>query len=256
MKDHYKKAVVPLLRELRLFTMARVWECMAQEAMDKNWSTAKYLLSLCEHELAERKNRRLQRYMKESQLPKAKTLSTFDFSALPKIDKKQISTLASGEIWVEEGNNVLLFGPSGVGKTHLAAAIGEQLIINGCRVFFSRTTELVQKLQAAKRDLSLPSLLTKLDKFDCLILDDFGYVKKDQYESSVLFELICERYERRSIIITANQSFTEWQEIFADTAMTIAATDRLVHHSTIVEMNTESYRKREAVEKKQKAQKV
>ena len=128
----------------------------------------------------------------------------------------------------------------------LLAACGAALIEAGQRVLFTRTTDLVQKLQAARRDLSLPATLTKLDRFDCLILDDLGYVRKDQAETSVLFELIAERYERRSLITTCNQPFSTWDQIFPDPAMTVAAIDRLVHHATILELNTESYRRRTA----------
>ena len=138
----------------------------------------------------------------------------------------------------------------GGGKSHLAAAIGLALIENGWRVMFTRTTDLVQKLQVARRELQLESAITKLDKFDLLILDDLAYVTKDQAETSVLFELISARYERRSIMITANQPFGEWNKVFPDPAMTLAAVDRLVHHATIFEMNVESYRRRSALEAK------
>jgi len=161
--------------------------------------------------------------------------------------KAHVLALANGDAWIGQGANILLFGPSGTGKTHLGAAIGTMLVEQGHRVLFTRTTDLVQKLQAARRDLSLPATLAKLDRFDCLILDDLGYVRKDQAETSVLFELIAERYERRSMITTCNQPFSEWNQIFPDAAMTVAAIDRLVHHATILELNTESYRRRAAV---------
>ena len=122
--------------------------------------------------------------------------------------------------------------------------------MNGFRVLFNRTTELVQKLQAAKKGLSLPAALEKLDKYDCLILDDFGYVQKDELETSVLFELICERYERKSMVITCNQPFKDWDRIFVDKQMAIAAVDRLVHHATIFEVEAESYRRKQALNKK------
>ena len=135
----------------------------------------------------------------------------------------------------------------GVGKSHLAAALGQTLIENGYRVLFTRTTDMVQRLQAARRDLTLASVMDKLDKYDLLILDDIAYVTKDQAETSVLFELISARYERRSLLITANQPFGSWDETFPDKAMTVAAIDRLVHHAVILEMNADSYRRKAAI---------
>src|SRR4029078_3228843 len=128
--------------------------------------------------------------------------------------------------------------------------IGLALAENGWRVLFERTTDLVQRLQVARRELTLESAISKLDRYDLLILDDIAYVTKDQAETSVLFELIAARYERRSLLITANQPFGEWGKIFPDQAMTLAAIDRLVHHATIVEMNVESYRRKAALRRK------
>jgi DNA replication protein DnaC len=246
-----EKALLPLLlSQLRLPTMNKTWECLAEEAAGKGWTAPKYLLSLCEYEVADRDRRRLDRRMSEAQLPKGKALESYEFKNIVGVNKAKIQNLGSGEVWIKEGMNVLLFGPSGVGKTHLAAAIGEKLVENGCRVLFQRTTDLVQKLQAAKKDLHLPAALEKLDKYDCLILDDFGYVQKDECETSVLFELICERYERKSMVITCNQSFKEWDRIFVDKQMAIAAVDRLVHHATIIEIEAESYRRKHAMNRK------
>ena len=161
-----------------------------------------------------------------------------------------MTALAAGDSWLGKGANLLLFGPPGGGKSHLAAAIGLALIENGWRVLFTRTTDLVQKLQVARRELNLEAAINRLDRFDLLVLDDLAYVTKDQAETSVLFELISARYERRSMLITANQPFGEWNRVFPDPAMTLAAIDRLVHHATIVEMNVESYRRRTALERK------
>jgi DNA replication protein DnaC len=133
------------------------------------------------------------------------------------------------------------------GKSHLAAAFGHTLVENGYRVLFTRTTDLVQRLQQARQALALESAIEKLDKYHLLILDDLCYVRKDQAETSVLFELIAARYERRSLMVTANHPFGEWTSVFPDAAMTLAAVDRLVHHSTIFEMNVESYRRRAAI---------
>jgi DNA replication protein DnaC len=158
--------------------------------------------------------------------------------------------LAAGDSWLEKGANLLLFGPPGVGKSHLAAAIGLALVENGWRVQFMRSGDLVQRLQIARREFALENALAKLDKYHLLVLDDIVYVSKDQAETSVLFELIGSRYERRSMLITANQPFGDWGKIFPDQAMTLAAIDRLVHHSTIFEMNVESYRRRAALDRK------
>jgi DNA replication protein DnaC len=166
------------------------------------------------------------------------------------VSKAQIMALAAGDAWLEKGANVLIFGPPGGGRSHLSAALGLALVENGWRVLFARTTDLVQRLQVARRELALESAIRKLDRYDLLILDDIAYVTKDQAETSALFELIAARCERRSMLITANQPFGEWGRIFPDHAMTLAAIDRLVHHATILEMNVESYRRREAIERK------
>jgi DNA replication protein DnaC len=234
------------LKELKLPTMERFWEEIYRKAQNEGWSSLKYLSTLCDHELAGRENRRLTRHMTQSQLPRGKSLETFDFSFAPGLNKTQIFGLGNGDLWVKDGMNVLIFGPSGTGKSHLAAGIGEKLVQAGYRILFTRTTELLQKLQTSKRDCTLPAMLDKLDKYDCLILDDFGYVKKNEMETALLFELISERYERRSLLITCNQVFKEWDQIFDDKRMAMAAIDRLVHHSTILEMSGESYRRKHA----------
>jgi hypothetical protein len=151
-------------------------------------------------------------------LPPGKTLDSFDFEAVPVISKAQVMALAAGDAWLNNGANLLLFGPPGGGKSHLAAALGFALVENGWRVLFTRTIDLVQRLQIARRELALEAAIAKLDKFHLLILDDIAYVTKDQAETSVLFELISARYERRSLLITANQPFGEWGKIFPDQA--------------------------------------
>ena len=239
-----------MLNELRLPTIKTLWPQFAEAADREGWPAARFLAAIAEHELAERANRRIGRHLAEAHLPPGKTLDSFAFEAVPMISKAQVMAMAAGHSWLAKGANVLMFGPPGGGKSHLAAAIGLALIENGWRVLFTRTTDLVQKLQVARRELQLEAALAKLDKFDLLILDDLAYVTKDQAETSVLFELISARYERRSVLITANQPFGEWNRVFPDPAMTLAAVDRLVHHATIFEMNVESYRRRSAMEAK------
>jgi len=239
-----------MLNELRLPTIKTLWQQFAEQADREGWPAARFLSAIAEHELAERVHRRIERHLAEAHLPPGKTLDSFAFDAVPMVSKAQVMAIAAGDSWLAKGANILMFGPPGGGKSHLAAAIGLALIENGWRVLFTRTTDLVQKLQVARRELQLEAAIAKLDKFDLLILDDLAYVTKDQAETSVLFELISARYERRSIMITANQPFGEWNRVFPDPAMTLAAVDRLVHHATIFEMNVESYRRRSAMEAK------
>jgi len=239
-----------LLGELRLPAIKLMWADLAARADKEGWPAARYLAALAEQEVAERARRRIERHLTDARLPVGKTLDTFDFDAVPTVSKAQVMALAAGDGWLEKGANVLLFGPPGGGKSHLGAAIGLALVENGGRVLFTRTTDLVQKLQVARSELALEAMIAKLDKYRLIILDDLAYVRKDQAETSVLFELISARYERRSLLITANQPFGEWGKIFPDPAMTVAAIDRLVHHATIFEMNVESYRRRAAIERK------
>jgi len=239
-----------LLTELRLPGVKLMWAKLAEQSDKEGWPATRFLAALAEHETADRGRRRIERHLGEAHLPAGKSLANFDFEAVPMVSKAQMMALASGDMWLEKGANILLFGPPGGGKSHLCAALGLALVENGWRVLFARTTDLVQRLQLARRELTLEAAIAKLDRYDLLILDDIAYVSKDQAETSVLFELIAARYERRSMLITANQPFGEWGKIFPDQAMTLAAIDRLVHHATILEMNVESYRRREALERK------
>jgi DNA replication protein DnaC len=238
------------LSDLRLPGIKSIWSEFAARSDKEGWPAARFLAALAEHEMAERARRRIERHLDEARLPPGKTLDCFDFDVVPMVSKAQVMALAAGDGWLDKGANLIMFGPPGSGKSHLGAALGLALVESGWRVLFARTTDLVQRLQTARRDLQLEAAIARLDKYHLLILDDLAYVSKDQAETSVLFELIAGRYERRSLLITANQAFGDWAKIFPDKAMTLAAVDRLVHHATIFEMNVESYRRRTALERK------
>jgi len=182
-----------LLTELRLPAVKAMWTKLAAQSDKEGWPAARFLAVLAEHEIADRDRRRIERHLAEARLPVGKTLASFDFDAVPMLSKAQVMALTSGDSGIEKGANLLLFGPPGTGKSHLAAAIGLALVENGWRVLFTRTSDLVQRLQVARRELALESALTKLDKYHLLILDDIAYISKDQAETSVLFELIGSR---------------------------------------------------------------
>jgi DNA replication protein DnaC len=189
----------------------------------------------------DRRERRVQRLRRASRLPPGKTLDTFDDKRLPQTLRRKLAQLAKGD-FLDRGANALAFGLPGTGKTHAAAALGHALVERGRSVLFAPTYRLVQDLLAAKRDLELPRALRKLDHYELLILDDIGYVQQDADEIEVLFTLMAERYERRSMLITSNLVFSKWDRIFKNPMTTAAAVDRLVHHSVILEFDVPSYR--------------
>jgi len=182
-----------LLNELRLPAIKHLWEQFAERSDKEGWTAARLLMALAEHEVAERDRRRIERHLGEAKLLPGKTLENYDFEAVPMISKAQVSALCAGDGWLEKGANLLLFGPPGGGKSHLASAIGLALVEKGWRVLFTRTSDLVQKLQLARRDLVLEAAIQSLDRYHLVILDDLVYVAKDQAETSVLFELISAR---------------------------------------------------------------
>ena len=248
--DHARLTLI--LNDLRLPAIKQGWPAFAERAGKEGWPAARFLAALAEHEIAGRDQRRIERHPLEARLPPGKTLDGFEFEAVPTISKAHVMALCAGDGWIANGANPILLGGPGGGKTHLASAIGLAPIENGWRVLFARTSDLVRKLQTARRELALEAAINRLDRFHLPILDDLAYVSKDQAETSVLFELIGARYERRSTLITANRPFGEWGKVFPDPAMTLAAVDRLVHHATIFEINVDSYRRRAAMERKQK----
>ncbi len=235
-----------MLRSLRLPAVQREYGNMAKQAESKNWSFEQYLKILLELEINERTERRIERLLKRSGLPEGKNLATLDQKLIPVKIRRQIPTLIEGT-FVDRAENVLAFGLPGRGKTHLLAAIARELLIQkGYPVLFTSTHQLVEQLLVAKRELQIEKMFKKLDRFEVVVLDDIGYVQQSREEMEVLFTFLSERYERRSLMITSNLIFSEWDKIFKDPMTTAAAIDRLVHHSTILELDNDSYRARQA----------
>jgi DNA replication protein DnaC len=234
------------LRSLLLTTTAREHEEIMTRAEAQNWGYRRFLGYIVENELNERLRRRIERQLKESGLPPGKTRETLDETKLPDKVRRQLPTLLSGEL-VRRGDNLLCFGLPGRGKSHLAAALGREWIQrHQLKVLFTPTFKLVTQLLAAKRDLKLPGALAKLDRFDAVVLDDIGYVQQSREEMEVLFTFLAERYEKKSVVITSNLVFSQWDQIFKDPMTTMAAIDRLVHHATILEFNGNSHRAQSA----------
>ncbi|NJN38298.1 MAG: ATP-binding protein [Acaryochloridaceae cyanobacterium CSU_3_4] len=200
-------------------------------------------------EAQRREQARLKRALSEAQLPNAKSFTNFEFSHCPQLNPAPLMQLAADPAWLERAENCIILGPSGVGKTHLAAGVSQRMLEFGKRLKFFAANALVQQLQQAKLQLQLHPLLKKLDRYDLLVLDDLGYCQKSEAETSVLFELIAHRYERKSLLITANQPFSQWDAIFTDSMMAVAAIDRLVHHGLIIEIQADSYRRKSATQR-------
>ena len=228
-----------LCRQFRLPTMEA--QSVSRFTAAGHGGALPVFLEVLEQEAEDRKQRRINRLRKESRLPPGKTWETFEHDRMPMLLRQQMDQLAQGD-FVERGVNILAFGLPGAGKTHALCAIGHRLVESGRSVIFAPAYRLVQDLLAAKRDLALPRQLRKLDTFDFLLLDDLGYMPQGAEESEVLFTLIAERYERRSLGITSNLVFSEWERIFANPMATAAAIDRVVHHSVILEFDVPSYR--------------
>lgn len=208
------------------------------------------LLEVFEMEAQDRRERRVNRLRRASGLPPTKIFETLKLKRFPRKLQHSLHELARGD-FIDRAENILAFGRPGVGKTHAACAIGNALVDRGRSVLYMPTFRLVQDLLVAKRDLQLPRALRKLDLFDVLLLDDIGYVQQSADEVEVLFTLMAERYERRSMIITSNLLFSQWDQVFKNPMTTAAAIDRAVHHAIILEFNVKSYRAEEAENRQQ-----
>lgn len=244
-KQDVRARLQACLKELCLPAMRESFEHAALQAAQESLGYDRFLLDLVEKECDLRRRRRMKRNLRASCLPLEKNLETFDLARLPAKVVQHVNLLRQG-FFLDKKENVLAFGSPGTGKTHLLCAIAQELVRQGRRIWFSPCSLLVQKLLVAKRDLQLAQLLKKLQRFDAVLIDDIGYVQHNREEMEVLFTLLAERYEQGSIMITSNLAFSQWDKIFKDPMTTVAAIDRVVHHSVILELNITSYRMEQA----------
>jgi DNA replication protein DnaC len=229
------------LKDLRLPTFREQFQTLAEQAAREGLSYPQYLAELASRECQTRNHSRVQRLLRNSRLSPEKTWDQFNWSRVPLQVTRQMQSLRDGT-FLERRENLLVFGKPGSGKTHLLAALGEQLVRQGRSVLLTQCSLLVQELLVAKRELKLERFIKRLAGFEALIIDDLGYVQQSREEMEVLFTLLAERYERGSVLLTSNLPFSQWEQIFKDPMTTAAAIDRLVHHSVIIELNIPSYR--------------
>ncbi len=244
-------SICVLLKKLKLPSFNSSYQELETRAQAEGWTFEQYLKFLVETEIADRERRRVERNLRQAHLPADKTIATLEVAKLPRKIRTQLPRLCEGG-FVDKAENILAFGLPGRGKTHVCAAIGYELIQHGYQVLFQPTFRIVQRLLIAKRNYELERALKRLDRFDVVILDDIGYVQQDREEMEVLFTFLAERYERRSVMITSNLVFSEWDKIFKDPMTTAAAIDRVVHHSTILELSGDSYRAEAAQKRNRK----
>ena len=236
------------LKQLKLPSMLREYTSLAAVCSKERADYPTYLLRLSERELLDRERRAAERRIKAAKFPVIKTLDSFDFTAQPSINESLVRQLAGGE-YIDRRENVLLAGNSGTGKTHLATALGFTACAQGRRVRFFTVTGLVTYLLEAREDRQLQRILEQLGRHQLLILDELGYLPIDKNGADLLFQIISERYERGSIVITTNRVFKDWPQIFNnDSTLTSALLDRLLHHTEAVVIEGKSYRMKDQIE--------
>ena len=233
------------LKALRLPTVLAECEKVAKQSAADNVDHLGFLLQLLELELIERDRKAAERRLKTARFPAPKTLDEFDFAARPSVNKPQLLDLVRGDDLTKR-ENILLVGPSGTGKSHLATALGMAACVQGKRVRFWRVTELMTTLREADQERQLLRLRSHLTKLDLLILDELGYVPASKAGAELLFDVIATAYERTSVVLTTNLGFEHWTEVLGNERLTGAALDRLTHRCTIIETAGESYRLQDA----------
>lgn len=239
-----RKAVIDeILKELRLPSIARDYEDRSRSARDGQWDYEDYLRELIEVERNDREARTIARRLKGARFPDSKTLEQIDWKALQGVSKPKLRELAACD-YLDEGEDIILVGPIGTGKTHLAIALGIEAAKRRRRVWFRKAADLVRDLVEARDQRELSRLQAKLMRIDLLIVDELGFVPFDRIGGELLFNVLADRYERRSTIVTSNLAFSEWVQVFGDEKLTTALLDRLSHHATVLTTKGASYRTR------------
>jgi len=246
-EDLRNEMVITYLKQLRLNRIARDCESLAREAEQRGLGYLGYLQALLEGELAQRHEQHLRQRLKAAAFPYQKRLEDFDFSLVPCIPKVRLLELAQGA-FLATHENVLLIGPSGIGKTHLLMGLGRALCLAGYRVLFRPAVTLATELEVAHKELRLPRLLAQYRRFDLILVDELGYLPFAKPTAELLFQFFSDRYERSSVAITSNLAFAQWTQVFGNEQMTAALLDRLVHRSHILAMDGESFRFRQSLQ--------
>ena len=232
------------MKKLKLYKSHERLEALLQEATKNKWSCADFLERIICEEVEHKHQKNITMRTSLARLPYIKTIESFDFSFQPSVDKKQVYELTKSR-YIANGENVILLGPPGVGKTHLAIALGIKAISQGYRILFTQATALITTLGKAYAENKLEEKLKSYCIPKVLIIDEIGYLPIDRHGANLFFQLISRRYEKGSLIITSNQRFGKWGEIFGDTVIATAILDRILHHSTVVNIKGESFRLKE-----------
>jgi len=233
--------LVQALKDLRLYTVSREYVEAAKNAEQEKFTYEQYLANLIKLEQSHRQNNRIKKLTKDAKIPLAKSLESYNFKIRTGITENQFNRLATGE-FLRQGGNLVFYGSFGVGKSHLAVSLTQKLCELGYRCFFSSTSALINQLLVAKRDLELNTLLKRLDRFDLLVCDELGYLPQNQEGADLFFQLISQRAERRSLLITTNLIYSEWDKVFINPLSTAAAVDRIIHNCQTFNIGGESYR--------------
>ena len=238
------------LKHLRLQTFANELQNLTMQAETKRLSYGQFLAELVQAEISYRAAQRKKTLLAQSKVNSNKDLCDYNYTLREGISEKQITRLSQGE-WLKTGTNLVLYGDIGVGKTHLAAGLIKKLCELNYRCYYSTTAKLIEDLSKAKRDLDLAGYMKRLDKFDLLVCDELGYSPQNQEGGDLFFQLIAHRYERKSILITTNLPYSEWQKVFYNPVTTAAAVDRIIHHCETINIMGPSGRTTHAKEKMQ-----